>query len=440
MACTSDALSCCKTRVMLSTVPPHTTAASDLTMLATSHTATDLKPLESKHANLASASFPPGSTLLPLPAVTKTGQRPAKSKPGKHLFKSQFTPHLRARNIMSEPELQAKRNKLGYQRISIACAHCRRRKIRCLMSEDEGEGRCANCIRLKKECVFYPVDQQAAIDAQAESSAGGRTNNGSRASSTVSISPPLGSTGTFDHQHQTNGSTYSVSSADRGSYIGIPIAPSHNQPPLGSMSAPIPQQSQFEQSHRGFTSPQYGFAPNDDMSSLDHHALNFSRPIPTTDAHPAFASQPPISNASSYPISSPVDAPQYTYSPISPYDHSSQTPQHAQWPLQQPPVPRSLSYTGPVSSYPQQQPSSMYQPAFTQPEQRQPPAIQAPQEHDPRMVQYTNYHFTPLPAAQHHAFPYMQSRLPQYHQHYQPVQPLQSNWFGETTGRSSRHS
>ncbi|EGP87671.1 uncharacterized protein MYCGRDRAFT_93114 [Zymoseptoria tritici IPO323] len=410
-------------------------------MLATSRTAADLKPLESKHANLANASFPPESTLLPLPAFAKTGQRPAKSKPSKYLFKSQSTPHLRARNIMSESELQAKRNKLGYQRISIACAHCRRRKIRCLMSENEGEGRCANCIRLKKECVFYPVDQQAAIDAQAESSAGGRTNNGSRASSAASISPPLGATRPFDHQHQTNGSTYSVSSADdRSVYIGIPIAPSHSQPPLGSMSAPIPQQSQFEQSHREFTSAQYGFAPSGDMSSLDHHAPNFSRPILTTDAHLAFASQPPISNASSYSISSPVDAPQYTYSPISPYDHSSQTPQHAQWPLQQPPVVRSMSYTGPVPSYSQQQPSSIYQPAFTQPEQRQPPVIQAPQQHDPRMVQYTNYHATPPSAAQHQAHAYMQPWPPQYHQHYQAVQPLQSNWFGETTGRSSRHS
>lgn len=112
-------------------------------MLATSRTAADLKPLESKHANLANASFPPESTLLPLPAFAKTGQRPAKSKPSKYLFKSQSTPHLRARNIMSESELQAKRNKLGYQRISIACgmslkvpdrtACCRPMPHRCML-------------------------------------------------------------------------------------------------------------------------------------------------------------------------------------------------------------------------------------------------------------------------------------------------------------------
>lgn len=54
---------------------------------------------------------------------------------------------------------EKKRNKLGYHRTSIACSHCRRRKIRCIASPDV-QNRCVNCIRLKKECSFYPVDQQ----------------------------------------------------------------------------------------------------------------------------------------------------------------------------------------------------------------------------------------------------------------------------------------
>ncbi|KAL5615167.1 hypothetical protein BROUX41_005224 [Berkeleyomyces rouxiae] len=53
---------------------------------------------------------------------------------------------------------ERRRNKLGYHRTSVACGHCRRRKIRCILSNDSN-GRCANCIRLKKECTFYPVDQ-----------------------------------------------------------------------------------------------------------------------------------------------------------------------------------------------------------------------------------------------------------------------------------------
>ena len=33
--------------------------------------------------------------------------------------------------------------------------HCRRRKIRCV---PDNQGRCANCVRLKKDCNFYPVE------------------------------------------------------------------------------------------------------------------------------------------------------------------------------------------------------------------------------------------------------------------------------------------
>lgn len=43
---------------------------------------------------------------------------------------------------------------------NIHIAHCRRRKIRCIVSP-EVEGRCINCVRLKKECSFQPVDSQA---------------------------------------------------------------------------------------------------------------------------------------------------------------------------------------------------------------------------------------------------------------------------------------
>lgn len=42
--------------------------------------------------------------------------------------------------------------------------HCRRRKIRCLVAADDTQGRCENCIRLRKECQFFPVDQQPPIE------------------------------------------------------------------------------------------------------------------------------------------------------------------------------------------------------------------------------------------------------------------------------------
>ena len=42
--------------------------------------------------------------------------------------------------------------------------HCRRRKIRCIPAPADPQNRCSNCIRLKKECNFYPVDQQPQPD------------------------------------------------------------------------------------------------------------------------------------------------------------------------------------------------------------------------------------------------------------------------------------
>lgn len=55
------------------------------------------------------------------PGSNRTTQRLPKTKPDtRTLTKSISSPHLRG-PIMSESELDKKRNKLGYQRISIAC-------------------------------------------------------------------------------------------------------------------------------------------------------------------------------------------------------------------------------------------------------------------------------------------------------------------------------
>ncbi|EED15343.1 C6 finger domain protein, putative [Talaromyces stipitatus ATCC 10500] len=88
-----------------------------------------------------------------------------------------------------------KRNKLGYHRTSVACVHCRRRKIRCLVAADDSQGRCENCIRLRKECQFYPVDQQPQPDRKS-SRPGGITLETPSSSADPSIAssspPPLG--------------------------------------------------------------------------------------------------------------------------------------------------------------------------------------------------------------------------------------------------------
>ncbi|KAF2489887.1 hypothetical protein BU16DRAFT_166805 [Lophium mytilinum] len=40
------------------------------------------------------------------------------------------------------------------QRRSIACANCRRRKIRCKGADASEDGRCTNCVRFKRKCTF----------------------------------------------------------------------------------------------------------------------------------------------------------------------------------------------------------------------------------------------------------------------------------------------
>lgn len=50
------------------------------------------------------------------------------------------------------------REKLGKGSANRSPGHCRKRKIRCVMAADDPGARCQNCIRLKKDCHFYPVD------------------------------------------------------------------------------------------------------------------------------------------------------------------------------------------------------------------------------------------------------------------------------------------
>lgn len=115
-----------------------------------------------------------------------------------------------------------RRNKLGYHRTSVACGqcaclferilfldrhglpsivadsglgHCRRRKIRCLLAPGDPRGRCSNCIRLKKECNFYPVDQQPMPEARPRSGSKAEASSSNDAETPTSASPahPAGS-------------------------------------------------------------------------------------------------------------------------------------------------------------------------------------------------------------------------------------------------------
>ncbi|KAL4951268.1 hypothetical protein BDW69DRAFT_41736 [Aspergillus filifer] len=90
--------------------------------------------------------------------------------------------------VMDPSAADKKRNKLGYHRTSVACVHCRRRKIRCLVASDDAQGRCENCIRLRKECQFFPVDQQPPMEKKSRPSS--RIGAMGTDPSTASSSPP----------------------------------------------------------------------------------------------------------------------------------------------------------------------------------------------------------------------------------------------------------
>ncbi|KAI9682528.1 MAG: hypothetical protein M1829_000321 [Trizodia sp. TS-e1964] len=122
------------------------------------------------------ASYPlegegPSQGFLPLSPTTisfnQHRQRFPKPIMPPTVKRSASSPNVRAHALVdalgvSYPS-DRRRNKLGYHRTSVACVHCRRRKIRCLLAPEDLDGRCSNCIRLKKECNFFPVDQQPSL-------------------------------------------------------------------------------------------------------------------------------------------------------------------------------------------------------------------------------------------------------------------------------------
>ncbi|KAK5731306.1 hypothetical protein LTR15_001245 [Elasticomyces elasticus] len=92
-------------------------------------------------------------------------RKSSKMKSGKQSTRSLSTPQLLDTAGSDSDSSDKKRNKLG-------------KEIR---------AQCQNCIRLKKDCVFYPVDQQTAMDQKPDSSA--QLLSGSAPSSVVSASP-----------------------------------------------------------------------------------------------------------------------------------------------------------------------------------------------------------------------------------------------------------
>ncbi|KAL4913068.1 hypothetical protein BDW62DRAFT_205873 [Aspergillus aurantiobrunneus] len=129
--------------------------------------------------------------------------------------------------VMDPSTADKKRNKLGYHRTSVACVHCRRRKIRCLVAADDAQGRCENCIRLRKECQFFPVDQQPPIEKKSRPSS--RIETISNDPSTASSSPPTATReqaeAFFPYQPMPLSAGPEVAAFSAAAYAGNSVAP-----------------------------------------------------------------------------------------------------------------------------------------------------------------------------------------------------------------------
>ncbi|KIW09602.1 uncharacterized protein PV09_00471 [Verruconis gallopava] len=254
--------------------------------------------------------------VVPHGAIDRDGlkkRKASKSRPN-DLRRSASTPHLGKTSqsdagVMS-PTNEKKRNKLGYHRSSIACSHCRRRKIRCqLPIPEDAQGRCTNCIRLKKECNFYPVDQAPSADSRAahpvrkDTALSGAPSASSQSSphlSGVSLPGSVADEAAHVQLHSPKADAESQSHQESAGY-GIPVgteASAQNVPfqfaKFGGGAWNDPQQglTQYPQQHRAsIADPQYWSVNSTPTTSHYSHdsAMSFNPTTPTAFATPNFA-------------------------------------------------------------------------------------------------------------------------------------------------------
>ncbi|KAI4111852.1 MAG: hypothetical protein LQ339_000311 [Xanthoria mediterranea] len=297
--------------------------------------------------------------------VAARRRRSSKGSMSSSLKRSASTPNVRGL-LTAESSLSLadkRRNKLGYHRTSVACGHCRRRKIRCLLALDDPQNRCSNCIRLKKECCFFPVDQQPPVDR--------RPHTGSKAGS---------------------GET-SASSSSSPAMTGGPVidnfAPFHPLP-LSTQdyppSAPPLSTTTSSPSRRASdNSRTYEFSYHHDRSHWDspfyeHAPKSAGHSTPEDPSHPYWRlGESPITPAFqqfSGPPGPPNSLVHHAFEPRSSFAAFNSPREDAGWPL----APRSMSF-GQVEDlshgYPHPYSSPMSMDYRCRPSELYPPSLQA---------------------------------------------------------------
>ncbi|KAF2257128.1 hypothetical protein BU26DRAFT_36586 [Trematosphaeria pertusa] len=289
----------------------------------------------------------PAQAALPSPQQpAHKKRRPSKDKTTTAIRRSSSTPHMRNLALGTTGELSPtsdkRRNKLGYHRTSVACGHCRRRKIRCLVANDEPTGRCANCIRLKKECNFYPVDQNPE-NPRPQTGAIKDVNPGASASATSSPRhPPSMSGEKIDEFRPPFNGPVSGNPVSRYGVPGDPEVEPHHVPP--SSGVPMQQQPPYGYPHAIDTQwpPAPGFLPSTSVAESPSSSSGYWRPSPST-ANSTYGSESNVSGGHT-----PA-----TMSTSSTMSYGGQPDSH-NWgaPGFQPPT-RSMSY-GNIEGIPQQ--------------------------------------------------------------------------------------
>ncbi|PKS10514.1 hypothetical protein jhhlp_002266 [Lomentospora prolificans] len=285
---------------------------------------------------------------LPPPTNSSMEMRPAQDSPmslkdrkdslsqaSLKIKRSLSTPNVRSQPTVPEHVPmgmpgEKRRNKLGYHRTSVACGHCRRRKIRCIPSPADVQGRCVNCIRLKKECSFYPVDQQPPTDARSKASS--RASTGPKIAS-ASSSPAISS------GHPTE------------------ITPHQPYPPLAmpsiqNMAPPAMKSTASEPFSPDGKMPTSAPATGRPFDFAAQPMTNWM----SAEQSPSSATKPSDLNATwrTYPHESPITPSFSPYTPHAPPSAGWNAPVSAEtapredvsWSSYPPPPPRSLSFGG----------------------------------------------------------------------------------------------
>ncbi|KAL2428995.1 hypothetical protein ABEF95_011256 [Exophiala dermatitidis] len=238
------------------------------------------------------------------PSDERRGARDALNMPGA-MERADSSPNLQDLGSEGPPlsPAEKRRNKLGYHRTAVACGHCRRRKIRCMPAFDDPAGRCQNCIRLKKECQFFPVDQQNPGPGRRVRSATKSTEGGpNEADSFLPVSSPgmILRTGSFEHLDPIDSpmNTPPMSRGSPGYSDFHPVTRSMSGSgfdyanPYGYPQQPQPQQQHQIMDRSPFTTPLSGSQANDSSSAPFYpqygHSLQGGYPIAfTTGSLPA---------------------------------------------------------------------------------------------------------------------------------------------------------